>query len=304
MRLRENIQITFEPEDEKFNFELTASAYSFSWNFDGKYYQTIIKDNENIVLGIKTWKQDRRITVKTYLNDKTNREHIENIIIEHLGLNEKLDEFYQLCRSDPLLREAPEGIHTRKVDIWYASIIAIAQQNASFRQGWSMIWRLLSRYGEKFLIDNKVIILPPSPSNIVERGETILRDSGFGYRSRALVSIAKILVENGEEYLRKNLKNIKGVGPYTYGLIMMLSYRDYTNPVIDRWVKGLYNSVGILDVEKYYEEHWGKYKALATWMLTIVLDAEPLSKAVDRVRKGILKPTFKGLTPLTLWKYY
>ncbi len=306
MRLSKRTRIEIEPIDEKFNFELTASAYSFSWNYDGKHYRTIIREL-NEIIGIVAWKENGRIMIEIYSREEfLNRDRLEENVSNHLGTNEDLREFYNLCRGDPLLKDVIEGIHSRKVDIWYASIIAVAQQNASFRQGWKMIWNLLSKYGEKFILEERefTVICPPTPKFILERGEQVLKDSGYGYRSRTLLEIAKVLVENGEDFLKKNLMNIRGVGKYTYGLIMMLAYRDYSNPVIDRWVRGLYETVGIRDVENYYKRYWGKYQALATWMLTIMLDAAPLSKAIERVRRGELRPSFSGLTPLTLWRYY
>ncbi|NPA69536.1 MAG: hypothetical protein GXO26_01890 [Crenarchaeota archaeon] len=306
MRLKRRMRIEIEPLDKKFNFKLTAAAYSFSWNYDGKHYRTIIKYSDRNI-GVVAWEENHKIIVEVYSNENyLSKEDVEHEIRNHLGTDENLEEFYKLCRGDPLLKDVIEGIHSRKVDIWYASIIAVAQQNASFRQGWKMIWNLLSRYGERFLLEGLEVELkyPPNPRLILERGEQVLKDSGYGYRSRTLMEIAKILIENGEDFLKKNLTKIRGVGKYTYGLIMMLAYRDYTNPVIDRWVKGLYETVGVTNVEEYYRKYWGRYQALATWMLTIMLDAAPLSKAIERVRRGDLKPSFSGITPLTLWRYY
>jgi len=305
VKLGKKISIEVEPVDKKFNFELTASAYSFSWNFDGKYYRTILENYQGYIIGVRAWRDDRTVIAEIYSSSNISKDIAETYVEDHLGLNEDLDEFYILCRRDLLLRDAIEGIHVRKIDIWYASIIAVAQQNASFRQGWTMIWRLLSRYGNRYILDNgHIVITPPDVRKVIERGETMLRDSGFGYRSRTLLEIAKILLSYGEEHLKENLRNVRGVGPYTYGLIMMLAYRDYSNPVIDRWVRGLYSAVGIDNVDEYYRRHWGRYQALATWMLTLMLDAEPLSRALERVRKGLLRPLFSGLSPLTLWKYY
>jgi len=300
--------IELEPHDEKFNFKLTASAYSFSWNFNGRLYRTIIRKS-NIMIGIIVQeREDRKMIAEVYSRENSlKKDEIEKEIRDHLGTDEDLEEFYKLCRSDPLLREVIEGLHVRRTDVWYASLIAVAQQNASFRQGWRMIWNLLVKYGDRVVLEgheNSPIICPPRPEFILERGEQVLKDSGYGYRSRTLIEIARTLVIEDENALRTSLRKIRGVGQYTYGLIMMLAYRDYSNPVIDRWVRGLYETVGVRNVEEYYRKHWGKYQALATWMLTVMLDALPLSKAIERVRKGELRPSYTGLTPLTLWRYY
>ncbi len=290
-----------------YDFYLTAAAYNFSWFFDGKFLRVPLEvDGEFVV--VRCYLDKSKTTVEIYARgslQQINKDRIIDKLVYTLGINEDLSEFYQLCRDDPLLKDVIVGLHMRSVDPWYATVIAVSQQNASFRQGWSMIYRLYTNYGTKILLENdKMIIALPDPKSIIMKGEGILRECGYGYRASIIVNIAKRFAEYCDTNLYEILKNIKGVGPYTYGLAIMLAYRDYSNSIIDRWVRGLYNFVGIKNIDNYFNNYWKSYKGLATWFLTVMLDAEPLSRAIERVRKGMLKPSMKGITPLTMWKYF
>ncbi len=289
----------------EYDFNLSAAAYSFSWNFDGKFLRIRLDIDDKFVV-VRCYEDGNKIIVDVYgrYEDSINRDLVIEKVVYSLGISEDLSKFYELCRGDPILKDVLIGLHMRSVDPWYATIIAVSQQNASFRQGWSMIYKLHVNYGSRiYLEDDKVFITIPDPKYIVERGESILRDCGYGYRSSIVVNIAKRFLEYGDYNLYKILKDVKGVGPYTYGLSLVLAYRDYSKPVIDRWVRGLYNFVGIKDVDNYFRNYWRDYQGLVTWFLTVMLDAEPLSRALERIRKGVLRPVMKGLTPLTMWRY-
>ncbi len=301
MRLSKRETLLIElPED--FNFKLTASAYSFSWMFDGSTLRLLIERDVAVRIG----ETDSKLQVTCYSRSSRLTKHeIAQYIVDVLGLEERLDDFYNRCARDLILRDPPRGLHMRKCDPWYASLVAVSQQNASFRQGWSMLYRLIKNFGETaHLEDDGAIYAPPSPEKLIRLGEQSLRACGYGYRARVILEIARRFLELGTDDLHKVLQGVRGVGPYTFGLACALSYREYYHPVIDRWVKGLYESLGVRDVYRYFEDVWGSWKALATWMLTIVLDAVPLRKAIERVKRGQTKPTMQGLTPLTMWMYW
>ena len=75
-------------------------------------------------------------------------------------------------------------------------------------------------------------------------------------------------------------------------------------PPIDRWVSRIVSEtyrIPLRDVEAFYIEHLGLWAGLGVYFLTIVLDAVPLRKALERIRSGRIYPEMNGLTPLTLW---
>ncbi len=302
MRLEKRFILTLDkPED--YNFRLTASAYSFSWIFDGLTLRIPLGLSGKSVICAR--EREQVIEVEVYSAEQSlAKDEMTEYVVDALGLNEKLDDFYRRCSRDVILRDPLRGLHMRKSDSWYAFLVAVSQQNASFRQGWHMLYRLIKSFGRPILVESKLIYVPPSPKRILELGETALRACGYGYRSRIVLEVARRFVDLDTDDLHKILRDVKGVGPYTYGLACALAYREYNHRVIDRWVRGIYETLGIRNIEKYYEEVWGPWKAYATWMLTIMLDAVPLSRAIERVRKGNVKPSMEGLTPLTMWKYW
>ncbi|MEM1609116.1 MAG: hypothetical protein QXG81_07590 [Ignisphaera sp.] len=110
----------------------------------------------------------------------------------------------------------------------------------------------------------------------------------------------------GSEELEGELLSIRGVGEYTSRLALALSLRDYSKPPIDRWLRRIVAEVYKIDeksVEREYTRVWGRWSALAALYTTVALDAEPLTKALERIRAGRLRPDPSKISPLTLWKH-
>jgi len=222
-----------------------------------------------------------------------------------LGFREDLSEFYELASRDPLLSEFAKlfkGWRLRSVDLWWSLVIAVCQQNASFKQGWRTLHELVKTYGKNIHVENTLILRPPTPLEILEDPEK-LKKAGLGYRAETILRVAesivtgivkyedisKVSVEEAESMLRK----IKGVGPYTARLALMLSTRRYELPPIDRWLRRIISVVYGVDereAEEFWVEKWGKWSALASLAVTITLDAEILSKALMRIKRREVIP--------------
>ncbi len=313
VKLVKHFESILEPEDPEYRLDLTGAAYSFSWQYDGKraYVPLSLEERDLACVAVCEQVEDRKIKVVYFLppGSSVEKSCLEALVMKALALDEDLSAFYEICSGDPILRgvQYVRGLHLKSADAWTSFLIAVSQQNASFRQGWYMLYRLHKTLGRQVYLQDlgRVYILPPKPEDIVQAGEQQLRACGYGYRARIVLEVAKRIAsaEKASDILNL-LKNVKGVGPYTYGLTRVIARRDYSVPVIDRWVKGLYEHIGIKSVEKYFKETFKNYQGLATWFLTIILDAEPLSKAIERVSKGEIKPKFSGLTPLTMWRYW
>lgn len=143
------------------------------------------------------------------------------------------------------------------------------------------------------------------------------KETGLGsFRVETLARIALFILRSHLEgkpvprgpRLHRTLLSIKGIGSYTAGYIMMLYERDYTYPPVDRWTSKLASAAyGIEDnkeeAERELTKRFGKYAGLAIFFLSIVFDAQPIGKALKRIQKGELCPSWNGVTPLTLWKY-
>lgn len=222
-----------------------------------------------------------------------------------LGVDEDISEFYGYARGDILVGnfvESYPGWRLRSTDLWWALVTAICQQNASFKQGWRILHNIVKAYNKRVVVNGTPVPRPPTPSEVLGDPEKLLI-AGAGYRARTILAVAKALVDGllNLEYVErasaveaeKELLSIKGIGHYTARLSIALSTRKYELPPVDRWLRRVVSvAYGVDDkfVEEFWRRKWGKWSALAAILTTISLDAEPLRKALERVRRRDLLP--------------
>lgn len=222
-----------------------------------------------------------------------------------IGLKEDISELIALSSRDPLLGEFSriyKGWRLRSTSLWWALVTGICQQNASFKQGWRMIHNIVKNYGRIVRVGESSILRPPEPREVLDDPDPLF-ESGLGYRAKTVVNVARAIVkgEVDEEavYEKKPieaesiLRGLKGIGSYTARFAIALSTRKYDLPPIDRWLKKIISVVYGIDenfAEEYWIEKWRKWSALASILVTIVLDAEPLSKALQRIVRREIMP--------------
>jgi len=216
---------------------------------------------------------------------------------EALGLNEDLDEFYEMAKDDPLLwcvAKRYPGLRPRRLSPWAAAVVGIAQQNASFKQAWGSLYKLHKLASKRVKAFGREYLLFPKKEDV---DEEVLRKAGFGYRAKTVLALKafEFSCSNIEE-----LKRVKGVGDYTLGLVKLFACHDYSAPILDRWLKAVYEKA-YGGLEGYYK--FGKWKGLASLLVTVALDAVPLRKALRRAEEGRVCPEEEP-SPLTLWKRY
>lgn len=304
------------PED--FSFKLTASTYNFSWYFNG-FELTIPINHKELIIAKVREENSKKLKTTIFSQNKINNinllfERVEDI----LGVNEELKDFHNIWRKDPLLSQSYnllKGFHLRKTSLWNALLIGICQQNASFKQGWSMLALIHKNLGLKVEVENRgITIIPPSPEKIVKTSINELKKCKLGYRAETVKKSAEVFHSNilSEEdpwkYDEKDLTKIKGIGKYTARLALILSDRRYELPPIDRWLAKIISEIYKVPVrraEKEWTSRWGKWCGLAAFITTLALDAEPLTQALKRIQEGKITPTFNEnkITPLTLWKF-
>jgi len=319
VELRKLFSVSLE-KPRLFNFRLTSMIYSFNWIYNGKNLYLILDYNLPIVAKISEKERELNATIYSLKNTVSQSEVVEKIE-KVLGFDEKIEEFYNKIKEDPLLKYVPiklKGARLRSVDPWTGLVVAVCQQNASFKQGWRMLYNLYKKVGKILLVEDHYVIALPRPKELVKLDASLLAECKLGYRSQTLIEAAKFFLENSlEEKLprespisaEKILKEIKGVGQYSARLTLVLSMRYYELPPIDRWTAKIAQeayklpSATIKTIESALKEKWGRWAGLGVFFLTVVLDAVPLSKALMRLKENNLKPSFsaKDLTPLNLW---
>ncbi len=301
---------------ETFDFHFTAAVYNFHWHFDGKSLYLAFPSEQATVLRVRD--KGRELEIAAYSEQRLGKDQVHEAVEHALGLSEDLDRFYERLTGDRLLSYAAQkmrGFRVRSVGPWVAVMIAICQQRASFIRGWKMLYRIYESLGRPVTLEGgDSTILPPSPSIVLNR-QDVLPKLSLGFRVSALVSAARAFVE-GEialedpDSFEADLRALRGVGQYTARLARVLGLRSYENPPIDDWtVKVVAEAYGVKprqrDVEEFLVARYGDYAGLAVLLYTVVLDAEPLTRALERIRKGLVSPSEQASkpTPLSLWKF-
>jgi len=292
----------------------TLSVYNFGFWFDGREAKVVL-DLELPAVALVSVDGAARI----YAPPGSDAPKLEERLLYSLGLRESLESFYAAAAADPLLSAFARewrGWRLRSCDLWWALVTAICQQNASFRQGWGMLAKLISLYGKEVKLEGRGWVpLPPTPREVLKEPGKLKR-AGLGYRSETVLRVAEAaesgalpsrdaLAAEPVERAEAILRGVKGVGSYTARLALALALRRYELPPIDRWVRALAaRAYGVEEraVEAEWRRRWGRWSALAAVALTVALDAAPLSKALARLESGRLLPEPGTGGPAELWR--
>ncbi len=280
---------------------LTLAAYSLPWQYDGR--RAYIHLCGFSVAVAETLDDTTRVTVYAAGGERCWESVLDDWrpVVNSKGL----EPYYKRASRDRLLRCIGErlwGLTLKLANPWYAAIIAVCQQNASFRQGWGMVYKLHLLLGERMMVGDRLFIAPPRPERI---SADSARKAGLGYRARVIEELARV-VKRGED-LREKAPAVKGVGSYTEGLIRLLGYGELDAHIVDRWIEALAAQAygtSTREARRKWIETWRPWSGLASYHLTIVFDAEPLRKSVERLLKGDLCPHLDAEkpTPLTMWR--
>ncbi len=290
---------------EKLTWRLVLGAYSFPWEYDGVTGRFAVGDT---VLVAETNKDQVEVCVYSLKNVCADID--ERIIVSFFDLRNSYREFYEKALKDPLLFEFAKkyyGWRPRQSDLWWATVIGVCQQNASFLQGWKMLASIIKLYGRRILVENKELLVPPTPNDILKHPELLVQ-AKTGYRAETIMRVGKLFVgKPSSEIEFYDLVSIKGVGEYTASLAMILARREYWRAPIDRWLKRIIAHVYRVsdrDAPKIYRRRWGKYQGLAALATTIALDAVPLRQALKRIDEGKTVPSIMDKpTPANMWMF-
>ena len=231
-----------------------------------------------------------------------------------LGLGEDLGWFHRLAAGDPLaacLVDALPGWRLRSPSPWAAVLVAVAQQNTGFRQGWGMLYRLHLAAARRLRGPGWVFLETPLPGPGLAEAA---RAAGWGYRAETLRRLS--LAAAGGEELRaagpgscgavEKLWRVRGVGPYSRALVELLACRRYGSLPLDRWLRRLAAEAYGVDEAAAADELGRRFPGaagLAALAATVCCDALPARRALERLRRGACRPGLAEPSPVSLWRH-
>lgn len=288
---------------EGYSLRDTGRVYSFGWMFDGELVKVELCTGSVAVMR----EEGDRILLEVYAErgEKCWEEEISRIQWI-MGMGEDLGEYQRLARGDPLaggVVETMPGMRMRSTSVWYASLVAVCQQNAGFKQGWGMLYRLHLLASRRLRTPHGVYLETPRPSSL---SLEVLHEARLGYRAHTVHRLAQSRAHELDCSSLERLREIHGIGPYSYALVRLLACRDYSALPMDRWLRRLAAEAYKVPEQVAADEisrRFGRWRGLAALHATIGFDAEPLRRALERLRRGENRPGLVEPSPISLWKY-
>ena len=293
----------------------TGTVYSMGWEFDGRRLRVHLCGAA--VAELEEADGGGRLVVRVYAADGERCwEQGLEALPWRLGLSEDLSRFHEAARGDPLAGCIPSrmpGWRLRSPSPWGAALVAVAQQNTGFRQGWGMLYRLHLAASPRLRGPGWVFLPAPPPGPALAEAA---KASGWGYRAdtlRRLAAVARAepdLLEAGPSACSSGLLEqvwaVRGVGPYSRALVELFACRRYGSLPLDRWLKRLAAEAYGVDPAvsgAELERRFPGYAGLAALAATVCCDAVPLRKALERLRQGRCVAGLEEPSPVTLWRH-
>ncbi|MFA6541211.1 MAG: Fe-S cluster assembly protein HesB [Bacteroidota bacterium] len=212
------------------------------------------------------------------------KKQIRESVRSMLRLDESLEEFYMLCRTEEHLRWVPKlhaGRLLRSPTVFEDVVKMMCTTNCSWSLTKIMVKNLTVKLGTKI---GKEYFSFPTPEAIAAKSERWLRkEISCGYRAPYLLELCRRISSNDleleslrtsdapTEELYEKLRSIKGIGHYAAGnLLKLLGRYDYLG--IDSWVRTRFSAmhtkgrkVSDRAIERHYHRY-GRWRGLVCWM--------------------------------------
>jgi 3-methyladenine DNA glycosylase/8-oxoguanine DNA glycosylase len=280
------------PARQPFSFHHAVRSHGwyqmapFDYDEEAGLLKYVIRLATGKVLEIQFREAPSGISVAT--NGKLTKAEIAELIDKvtwMLGLDMDFSAFYAAARKEPKLAHAEKmarGRVLRSPTLFEDVLKTILTTNTLWAATKRMNLNLIEQYSPS--LDEEIEKRPfPSPAEIAASSPEVLKEAvRVGYRAPSIHELA-VRVASGELdleslktsdlptlELRKELLNIKGVGPYAAANLLMILGRSDFIPV-DSWALKLVSHewydgepVTPMQVEEHFEE-WGEFKGLAYW---------------------------------------
>jgi DNA-3-methyladenine glycosylase II len=244
-----------------------------------------------------------RIAIRIFVSRPLGRAQVEEMkdqLKAALGADDRLQEFYAMARSDPILA-APirhlRGMHdTCSCALFAEASLAILLQMAPLQRSNAMMSAFITRYGGVAGFGGKRIRTWPTPERIARlRASELATSCRVGYRAKYLVGLARRLAWNAfpsiqqlralpADEAKHRLMDLPGIGDYSADII-----NPHGGFPIDAWsvevfaklfygTKPVQNRRNIEKVKAEGLRRWGRWAWMA--FLYVVQDLPGLSESL------------------------
>lgn len=204
------------------------------------------------------------------------------------GFAEEVDGLARLCNEDEGLRAVAGPFAGMRgscpENLFELTVLAILLQNTTMRRSRDMLDAILRLAGRPVRFDGMDLFCFCTPKALLKMGVARLRqEARVGYRDQVLSSVAAFFVDHpvecpGDGYdragLMETLCRIKGVGPYTAGIVASSVFRDPRAYGLDVWKRkiigtalALDKSMSDLDLRNLLTSRYAPYEGLVVDML-------------------------------------
>ena len=227
-----------------------------------------VEEEENTYIGVI---KDRVIKIKQE-GDKlfvrsNNMENLEQVVTEYFDLNKDYQKIEQEISSiDNHVKEAVKrssGLRLLNQDFFETLISYIISANNNIPRISKSVNEISRRYGKKIIFENEEYYLFPTAQELENVSIDEYRKCGVGFRDSYIYSTVKDILEGKFDIysindkktatLRKELLNLKGVGPKVADCILLFACGRGEVFPIDVWVERVMSVL-------YFKETNGKMK--------------------------------------------
>jgi 3-methyladenine DNA glycosylase/8-oxoguanine DNA glycosylase len=169
-------------------------------------------------------------------------------LVHAYGLHEDIRPFLRLAKQVPAMRLPLRRFSGMRMscpeNVFEIAIISLLLQNTTVARSTQMMRSLLMHYGHRVRFDGHELMCFFSPQDILHVTEKELRDQcRLGYRAKYLSLFASYFATHDPERFLKlsrervfdELQSIRGVGPYTAGIIESHAFRRTDSVGLDSW---------------------------------------------------------------------
>lgn len=276
-----------------FNFQRTAFSHGwyalppFSFERNGQKLGCVFQLNDGTVVSSLLRGMTGGISVQLTTPaplSTAQRNEVIALVRTCLRLDEDFTEFHNEAGKHAQFKwiaRSGAGRMLRSPTVFEDVVKMICTTNCTWALTTLMVSNLVHRFGQT--LNGTAQAFPPAETIAGTTERVMRKEIKAGYRSPYLIELAERVASKeldieswrnsslSTEDLFKEIRNVKGIGPYAAGNIMKLVGRyDYLG--LDSWVRAKYyelhrNGRKVKDstIEKHYER-FGKWRGLLFWL--------------------------------------